>query len=55
MRLYGGMSYMQKKRRKGKAKIKSWDRMVAKFKGKFMHKDYQLNLFRQLQTLDIKL
>jgi hypothetical protein len=39
------------KRRKGKAKIKSWDRMVAKFKAKFMPKDYQLNLFRKLQNL----
>jgi hypothetical protein len=34
------------RRRKGKSKIKNWDRMVAKFKGKFMPKDYQLNLFR---------
>lgn len=25
--------------------------MVAKFKSKFMPKDYQLNLFRQLQNL----
>jgi hypothetical protein len=25
--------------------------MVAKFKGKFMPKDYQLSLFRQLQNL----
>jgi hypothetical protein len=37
--------------RKGKAKIKNWDRMIAKFKSKFMPKDYQLNLFRQLQNL----
>jgi hypothetical protein len=25
--------------------------MIAKFKSKFMPKDYQLNLFRQLQNL----
>jgi hypothetical protein len=39
------------KRRKGKSKIKSWDRMVAKLKDKFIPKDYQLNLFRKLQNL----
>jgi hypothetical protein len=33
---------------KGKSKIKNWDRMIAIFKNKFMPKDYQLNLFRQL-------
>jgi hypothetical protein len=36
------------RRRKGKSKIKSWDRMVAKLKAKFIPKDYQLNLFRRL-------
>jgi hypothetical protein len=36
------------RRRKEKAKIRSWDNMVAKFKGKFMPKDYQLNLFIKL-------
>jgi hypothetical protein len=39
------------RRRKGKSKIKSWDRMVAKIKDKFIPKDYQLNLFRRLQNL----
>jgi hypothetical protein len=39
------------RRRKGKTKIKSWDRMVAKLKDKFIPKDYQLNLFRRLQNL----
>jgi len=39
------------KRRKGKSKIKSWDRMVAKIKDKFIPKDYQLNLFIRLQNL----
>jgi hypothetical protein len=32
---------------KAKSKIKSWDRMVAKF----IPKDYQINLFRKLQNL----
>jgi hypothetical protein len=35
----------------GKKKIKSWDRMVAKLKAKFILKDYQINLFRRLQNL----
>jgi hypothetical protein len=39
------------RRRKGKQKIKNWDRMVAKLKAKFMPKDYQINLFRKLQNL----
>jgi hypothetical protein len=30
---------------KGKQRIKSWDRMVAKMKSKFIHRDYQINLF----------
>ena len=38
------------RRRKGKSKIKSWDRMVAKFKAKFIPKDYQVNLLRKLQN-----
>jgi len=37
--------------RKGKSKIKKWDKMVRKIKSKFMLKDYQLNVFRQLQNL----
>eukprot|EP00253_Pinus_taeda_P001707 PITA_01707 len=39
------------KMRKGKSKIKQWDKMVSKMKSKFMPKDYQLNLFKQLQNL----
>jgi hypothetical protein len=39
------------RKRKGKQKIKNWDRMVAKLKAKFMPKDYQINLFRKLQNL----
>jgi hypothetical protein len=40
-----------KRRSKGKQKIKNWDRMVSKWKAKFMPKDYQSNLFRKLQNL----
>jgi hypothetical protein len=39
------------RRSKGKSKIKNCDRMVAKFKAKFIPKDYQLNVFRKLQNL----
>jgi hypothetical protein len=37
--------------RKGKSRIKNWDKMVRKIKSKFMPKYYQLTLFRQLQNL----
>jgi len=36
------------KRCKGKQRIKSWDRMVAKMKAKFIPRDYQINLFRRM-------
>jgi hypothetical protein len=39
------------RRWKGKQKIKSWDRMVAKLKDKFIPKEYQINIFRILQNL----
>jgi hypothetical protein len=39
------------RRKKGKYKIRIWDRMVAKFKRKSMAKDYQLNLFMKLKNL----
>jgi hypothetical protein len=38
-------------RRNGKQKIKNWDRMVAKLESKFIPKDYQINLYRRLQSL----
>jgi hypothetical protein len=38
------------RRRNGKKKIKSWDRMIAKLKAKFIPKDYQINLLRRLQN-----
>jgi hypothetical protein len=43
------------RRCKGKQKIKSWDRMVAKMKAKFIPKDYQITLFRRMQNLRQKL
>jgi hypothetical protein len=36
------------RRWKGKQKIKSWDRMVAKMKSKFIPRDYQITLFRRM-------
>lgn len=42
-------------RKKGKSLIKSWDRMLAKMKSKFLPKDYQLALYRQMQNLKQKL
>jgi hypothetical protein len=36
---------------KGKQNIKSWDRMIAKMKAKFIPRDYQINLFRRMQNL----
>jgi hypothetical protein len=43
------------RRWKGKQKIKSWDRMVAKMKEKFIPRDYQITLFRRMQNLRQKL
>ena len=37
--------------RRGKKKIKSWDKMLYKIKIQFMPKDYQLNILIQLQNL----
>jgi hypothetical protein len=42
-------------RYKGKHKINSWDRMVAKMKAKFIPKDYQITLFQRMQNLRQKL
>jgi hypothetical protein len=36
------------RRCKGKQKIKSWDRMVAKMKSKFIPRDYQITLFQRM-------
>jgi hypothetical protein len=39
----------------GKQKIKSWDRMIAKMKAKFIPRDYQITLFRRMKNLRQKL
>jgi hypothetical protein len=39
------------RRCKGKWKIKSWDRMIAKMKAKYIPRDYQITLFRRMQNL----
>ena len=44
-------SVQTERRRKNKPLIKSWDRMVAKMRAKFLPKDYQLILYRQVQNL----
>ena len=36
------------RQRKGKDKIRNWDQMVSKLKGKFMSVDYTLNLYKKL-------
>jgi hypothetical protein len=40
---------------KGKKKIKSWDRMIAKMKVKFIPRDYQITLFQRMKNLRQKL
>lgn len=48
-------NYEQDERRmRGKGKITSWDRMVAKLKGKFLPRDYEVQLFKKLQSLKQK-
>jgi hypothetical protein len=39
------------RRCQGKQKIKSWDRMIAKMKEKFIPRDYQISLFKRMQNL----
>jgi len=47
---------LQSNRRcKRKKKIKSWDRMVAKLKEKFIPKDYQINPLIRLENLRQKI
>jgi hypothetical protein len=43
------------RRFKGKQKIKSWDKEIAKMKVKFIPRDYQITLFRRMQNLRQKL
>jgi hypothetical protein len=42
---------VQEERKKKKQPIKSWDRMVAKLKGKLLPKDYHLSFYRQMKNL----
>jgi len=42
------------KRRKGKHKIKSWSKMVAKLNGNLLPKYYQFSLFREMWSLKQK-
>jgi len=39
------------RKNKDNTRIKSWDKMVARLKRKFMPRYYQLNLFRQMKNL----
>ena len=40
-----------KRKRKNSSLIKSWDRMVAKMRDKFLPKYYQLIMYRKVQNL----
>eukprot|EP00253_Pinus_taeda_P033200 PITA_33200 len=39
------------RKRLNKIPIRSWERMVAKLKGRFLPKDYQVDLYRRVQSL----
>ena len=41
-------SVQAERKKKNKVVIKSWDRMVAKMRGKLLPKDYQLGLYKQM-------
>jgi len=43
-----------KRRNQNKGNITSWDQMVAKLKGKFLPRDYPLNIFLEMQNLKHK-
>ena len=43
-----------KRRNPGKVPIKNWDRMVAKLRGKFLPKKFQISLFKKMQNLKQK-
>eukprot|EP00253_Pinus_taeda_P015497 PITA_15497 len=47
-------SVQTERRRLNKLSIKTWSRMVAKLKGRFQLKDYQIALHRQVQNLKQK-
>ena len=48
-------SVQTERKRLNKMPIKTWSRMVAKLKGRFLPKDYQIALHRQVQNLRQKL
>ena len=48
-------SVQAERKKKNKVVIKSWDRMVAKMRGKLLPKDYQLGLYKQMQNLRQKM
>ena len=44
-------SVQAERKKKNKSVIKSWDRMIAKMRVKFLLEDYRLSLYRQMQNL----
>ena len=44
-------SVQAERKKKNKSVIKSWDRMIAKMRVKFLLDDYRLSLYRQMQNL----
>lgn len=44
-------SMQVERRRSNKPPIKTWNRMIAKMKSKFLPKYYQISLYRQVQFL----
>ena len=44
-------SVQAERRRLNKPLIKKWDRMMDRMKSKFLPKDYQISLYRQIQNL----
>lgn len=44
-------SVQEDKRRMNKLPIRKWPRMVAKLKGRFLPRDYQVELYRRVKNL----
>lgn len=44
-------SIQVERRNRNKLMINNWDQMVTKLKGKFLPKDYQLTLYRQVKNI----
>ena len=47
-------SVQNERKRLNKAPIKTWSRMVAKLKGRFLPRDYHITLYRHVQNLNQK-